>query len=192
MDRWSTADLQKIVVSADGKTLLGGVLVGDAGDYATLLQMMLNGMALPSRPESLILPAMDGATTKALGVAALPDSAQICSCHNVSKGDICRGQRRSGRYGGDKSCTKAATGCGGCSALVKQVMEHQLAGQGVEVKKISASIFRGRGRRFIIWYESTTSIPSISSLAVTGRATAVKCVNRWWRRYWPPAGMSIC
>ncbi len=32
---------QKIVVSQDGKALLGGVLVGDASDYATLLQMML-------------------------------------------------------------------------------------------------------------------------------------------------------
>ncbi|EQA4286891.1 FAD-dependent oxidoreductase, partial [Cronobacter dublinensis] len=39
---------KKIVVSADGKTLLGGVLVGDSSDYATLLQMMLNGMALPA------------------------------------------------------------------------------------------------------------------------------------------------
>ncbi len=32
---------------------------GDASDYATLLQMMLNGMALPPRPESLILPALE-------------------------------------------------------------------------------------------------------------------------------------
>lgn len=37
--------------------------------------------------------------------------------------------------GAIKQCTKAATGCGGCSALVKQVMEFQLAEQGVEVKK---------------------------------------------------------
>jgi nitrite reductase (NADH) large subunit len=51
---------KKIVVSQDGKALLGGVLVGDASDYATLLQMMLNGMALPPRPESLILPALEG------------------------------------------------------------------------------------------------------------------------------------
>ncbi|PSC97472.1 hypothetical protein C7D74_32410, partial [Klebsiella pneumoniae] len=29
------------------KPCFGGVLVGDASDYATLLQMMLNGMALP-------------------------------------------------------------------------------------------------------------------------------------------------
>lgn len=38
---------KKIVVSHDGKTLLGGVLVGDAREYATLVQMMLNGIALP-------------------------------------------------------------------------------------------------------------------------------------------------
>lgn len=63
---------KKIVVSAEGKTLLGGVLVGDAGDYATLLQMMLNGMPLPGQPESLILPALAGDAPKALGVAALP------------------------------------------------------------------------------------------------------------------------
>ncbi|BCQ44754.1 hypothetical protein ERHA55_22810 [Erwinia rhapontici] len=34
-----------------------------------------------------------------------------------------------------KASTKAATGCGGCAALVKQVMEYQLADLGVEVKK---------------------------------------------------------
>jgi nitrite reductase (NADH) large subunit len=49
VDRRPAANLQKIVVSQDGKTLLGGVLVGDASEYATLLQMMLNGMALPRR-----------------------------------------------------------------------------------------------------------------------------------------------
>ena len=127
---------KKIVVSADGKKLLGGVLVGDASDYATLLQMMLNDMALPSRPESLILPALEGSAPKALGVAALPESAQICSCHNVSKGDICQAVSAGATsIGAIKSCTKAATGCGGCSALVKQVMEYQLEQQGVEVKK---------------------------------------------------------
>lgn len=127
---------KKIVVSADGKTLLGGVLVGDASDYPTLLQMMLNAIALPAQPASLILPAQEGSAPKALGVAALPDSAQICSCHNVSKGDICHAVVAGAtEMGAIKSCTKAATGCGGCSTLVKQVMEFQLAQQGVEVKK---------------------------------------------------------
>jgi len=127
---------KKIVVSADNKTLLGGVLVGDASEYATLVQMMLNDIPLPKDPETLILPAVAGNAPKALGVAALPESAQICSCHNVSKGDICQAVSNGATdIGAVKQCTKAATGCGGCSALVKQVMEFQLAAQGVEVKK---------------------------------------------------------
>ena len=127
---------KKIVVSADGKRLLGAVLVGDSSEYSALQQMMLNDLPLPSQPESLILPRAVDAPVKALGVAALPESAQICSCHNVSKGDICRAVSDGcGDMATLKSCTKAATGCGGCSALVKQVMEHQLAAQGVEVKK---------------------------------------------------------
>ncbi|RPD98427.1 nitrite reductase small subunit NirD [Candidatus Pantoea deserta] len=127
---------KKIVVCGEGKTLLGGVLVGDSGDYSTLLQMMLNQMALPDAPESLILPALAGAPARALGVAALPESAQLCSCHNVSKGDICAAVRGGcGDMAAVKQCTRAATGCGGCSALVKQVMELQLADLGVEVKK---------------------------------------------------------
>lgn len=127
---------KKIVISQDSKTLLGGVLVGDASDYATLLQMMLNGLPLPAQPESLILPQLAGSPAKGLGVAALPAHAQICSCHNVSKADICHAvSAGASDMGAIKSCTKAATGCGGCSALVKQVMEFQLAAQGVEVKK---------------------------------------------------------
>ncbi len=137
MDRRSAADLQKKSSSArTAKPCLAVCWWGDASDYATLLQMMLNRMALPPRPESLILPALEGAAPKALGVAALPDSAPICSCHNVSKGDICQAVNNgAGDMSAIKSCTRAATGCGGCSALVKQVMEYQLAEQGVEVKK---------------------------------------------------------
>ena len=127
---------KKIVVSADNARLLGGVLVGDSSDYATLLQMMLNAMPLPTAAEALILPALNGAPAKGLGVAALPDSAQVCSCHNVSKGDICHAvQSGCGDMASIKSCTKAATGCGGCAALVRQVMELQLENLGVAVKK---------------------------------------------------------
>jgi len=144
--QWTNGPQQiykKIVVSADNKTLLGGVLVGDSQEYATLLQMMLNGMALPAQPESLILPVSAGGVPKGLGVAALPETAQICSCHNVSKADICAAvSNGAGDMGAIKTCTKAATGCGGCSALVKQVMEYQLQEQGVEVKKDICEHFR--------------------------------------------------
>ncbi|MFI8415737.1 nitrite reductase large subunit NirB [Serratia sp. NPDC078593] len=126
---------KKLVVSGDSTRLLGAVLVGDSSDYSTLLQMMLNDLPLPSSPESLILPTLTGAAPKALGVSALPVSAQICSCHNVSKGDINDAVAQGCTdFAAVKACTKAGSGCGGCSALVKQVMEHELAQRGVEVK----------------------------------------------------------
>ncbi|SFM94052.1 nitrite reductase (NADH) large subunit [Izhakiella capsodis] len=127
---------KKIVVSADGKRLLGAVLVGDSSEYSMLLQMMLNEMPLPAAPESLILPQSDGTSPKALGVAALPDSAQICSCYNVNKGVICQAVNDGATdLAAVKAITRAGTGCGGCVALVKQVMEYQLAQNGVAVKK---------------------------------------------------------
>ena len=80
---------KRIVVSADNKTLLGAVLVGDTSDYGNLLQLALNGIALPENPDGLILPAHAG-SKPAIGVDSLPESAQICSCFDVSKGDIIR------------------------------------------------------------------------------------------------------
>ncbi|GAB7194184.1 hypothetical protein OS11_04550 [Dickeya oryzae] len=112
------------------------MLVGDSSDYSTLLQMKLNDMTLPDHPESLILPALDGAAPKGLGVAALPDSAQICSCHNVSKADIFAAvDNGCTDLASLKACTKAGTGCGGCVPLLKQVMEYRLQQSGIEVKK---------------------------------------------------------
>ena len=65
------------------------MLVGDATEYGTLLQMALNGITLPAEPEFLILPSSDGKAKPGLGVDALPDAAQICSCNSVTKGQIC-------------------------------------------------------------------------------------------------------
>ncbi len=125
---------KKIVVSDCGKYLLGGVLVGDAAEYGTLLQMMLNRVELPESPEFLILPQSDGNARPALGVDALPDSAQICSCNDVSKGAICAAVCGGAVTIGEvKSCTSAGTSCGGCVALVTQVMKAEMSKQGLAV-----------------------------------------------------------
>lgn len=126
---------KKIVVSADQSTLLGAVLVGDTSDYDTLLQYALNAIELPEHPESLILPASgDGAPV--LGADALPATATICSCHNVSKGNIIDViEQGTCELSAIKSCTKASTGCGGCAALLKNVVDSELEKRGVEVKK---------------------------------------------------------
>ena len=125
---------KKIVVSADKKALLGAVLIGDTSEYDTLLQHMLNAIELPESPEGLILPM--AADKPTLGVDALPDTATICSCHNVTKGDIITSIDAGAMTVGDvKSCTKAGSGCGGCAALVKSVADNEFEKRGVEVKK---------------------------------------------------------
>ena len=130
----ANASYRRLVVSADGKQAIGAVLVGDNSYYDTLLQYVQNGIKLPADPSCLILPQGEGAP--ALGADALPDTATICSCHNVSKGAICAAiDGGCGDLAGLKACTKAATGCGGCSALLKQVFEHELTARGVVVDK---------------------------------------------------------
>ncbi|MGW6697735.1 nitrite reductase large subunit NirB [Nocardia sp. NPDC055049] len=107
----------KLVVSDDAQTLLGGILVGDASQYAALRPLV--GRPLPADAAALISPA--GAE---LGADALPDDAQICSCNNVSKGAIC-GAIAEGACDipAVKSCTNAGTSCGGCVPMIKKLLE---------------------------------------------------------------------
>ena len=125
---------RRLVVDASGKHVLGAVLVGDNSYYDTLLQYAQNAIVLPDDPASLILPQGNGAPT--LGADALPATATLCSCHNVSKGQVCTAiDNGCGDLAAVKGCTKAATGCGGCAALLKQVVEHELSARGVAVDK---------------------------------------------------------
>lgn len=125
---------KKIVVSDCGKYLLGGVMVGDAGEYGTLLQMMLNKIELPEAPEFLILPQSDGAAKPGLGVDALPAGAQICSCNDVSKGAICEAVAGGATsIGAIKQCCNAGTSCGGCVPLVTQIMKSEMKKLGMDV-----------------------------------------------------------
>ncbi|MFY9479774.1 MAG: nitrite reductase large subunit NirB [Aquabacterium sp.] len=129
---------KKIVVSQDGKQLLGAVLVGNADEYGTLLQMALNGITLPADPEFLILPVFegggDGKAKPGLGVDALPDTATICSCNSVTKGQICAAVGDGVCTIADmKACNKAGATCGGCVPLVTQVMKVEMAKRGMAV-----------------------------------------------------------
>jgi nitrite reductase (NADH) large subunit len=126
---------KKLVVSGDGKSLLGSVLVGDANDYGSLLQMTLNSIPLPDHPEDLILPAREGGAAKGLGVDLLPAGALICSCNSVTKGGICDAIAAGHTsIGALKKETKASSTCGGCGPLLKQILDAELKKQGVDVK----------------------------------------------------------
>jgi len=124
---------KRLNVSNDGKKVLGATLVGDCDDYDTILQYFLNDIELPENPENLILPVSDGRSVS-LGADALPMTASICSCHNVSKGDIVNAIDGGCMTVADvKGCTNASSGCGGCAALLKNVVDAELDARGLEV-----------------------------------------------------------
>ncbi len=126
---------KRLIVSEDGKKLLGAVLVGDTSDYGDLLQLKLNEIDLPEHPDSLILPAHAGAEKPTLGADALPESAVICSCFDVTKGKIAQAVSEGHHTVADiKAVTGAGTGCGGCIPLVTSVLNAELAKAGIEVK----------------------------------------------------------
>lgn len=124
---------KKLVIGAAGE-LLGGVLVGDAEAYGMLRP--LTGSVPPVAPEQLVLPAgaAEGGAA-ALGPSALPDSAVLCNCHNVTKGTVRAAvtEHSCGTLPEIKKCTKAGTGCGSCVKSLTAVMNDELAANGATI-----------------------------------------------------------
>jgi nitrite reductase (NADH) large subunit len=122
---------KRLVVSADAKRVLGGMLVGDASDYDLLAALAKDGAELPTSLEALLVPA---ASTNGPVRLTLPESATLCSCNNVTKGAVCSAIRAGAAdLPSLKRKTKVATGCGGCSALVTQVLKTELTAMGASV-----------------------------------------------------------
>ena len=115
----------KLVVSGDAKTLLGGLLVGDASRYGVLRPLV--GRPLPGDPVTMIAPAGAGNA----GSAELPGDAQVCACYGVAKDTICTAvkDQKLTDIAGIKAATKAGTGCGSCVPTLKKL----LADSGVAV-----------------------------------------------------------
>ncbi|WP_034990656.1 nitrite reductase large subunit NirB [Beijerinckia mobilis] len=123
---------RRLVLSADRKHITGAILVGDNSYYDTILQYVQNDMRPPADPAALILPQSGGAPL--LGADALPATATLCSCHNVTKARVCEAiDGGCGDLATLKKETKASTGCGGCASLLKQVFESELAARGISV-----------------------------------------------------------
>lgn len=148
----------KLVLSDDAKTLLGGILVGDASAYGILRPMV--GEPLPGDPLALIAPAGSEGGSTGLGVGALPVGAQICSCNNVTKGDLTAAiEDGCCDVPGLKACTQAGTSCGSCVPLLKQLLE----AEGVEQSKALCEHF-SQSRAELFEIVSATSIRTFSAL----------------------------
>jgi nitrite reductase (NADH) large subunit len=114
---------RKLVVDPEGPRLLGGILVGDATGYDTLLAMARGDLPTPAEIATMAAPTAVAATP---GTDQLGDSALICSCNNVTKGEIVDAVATGG-------CTKAGTTCGGCTPLVAAITKVELRRLGAEV-----------------------------------------------------------
>jgi nitrite reductase (NADH) large subunit len=130
---------KKLVVSEDGRQLLGGVLVGDASAYGVLRPMVATstnpGIELPDNPEALILPARGGGGEE-LG---LPAEAVVCSCNNVTKATIIDHVAREEGPCTDAACvtkcSRAGSTCGSCKPVVKKIVEDHFASVGKVVDR---------------------------------------------------------
>ncbi|KAF2742117.1 nitrite reductase [Sporormia fimetaria CBS 119925] len=123
---------KKYLFTPDGKYLLGGMMIGDTKDYVKLVPMVKNRKRLEVPPSEFIIGSGKGDDDG----GDLADDTQICSCHNVTKGDVVTGVK-SGTcksIGDVKSCTKAGTGCGGCMPLVQTIFNKTMASMGQEIK----------------------------------------------------------
>ncbi|KID28946.1 NAD(P)H-dependent nitrite reductase, large subunit [Prauserella sp. Am3] len=160
---------KKLVVSDDARTLLGGVLVGDASEY-TLLRPLV-GSELPGEPAALIGPA--GGGDSAVGVEALPDDAQICSCNAVTKGAINSAIVEDGcdSVGAIKGCTRAGTSCGSCVPMLGKL----LSACGVEQSKALCEHFpQSRAELFeIVQATRVTTFSELIAKHGTGTGCAV-------------------
>ena len=117
----SRRGIYKKLIVREGK-LAGAILLGDSSGVASLYQTFDRGLPLPENRAEVLFALAEG--DGEVGFSDAPDSAQICNCNGVSKGEII-----SAISAGNKSmetlcdATRAGTGCGSCKPQVQRILE---------------------------------------------------------------------
>jgi nitrite reductase (NADH) large subunit len=156
---------RRLVVDPEGPRLLGGILVGDATGYDTLLAMARGDLPTPADIASLAAPS---AMPAAPSAGDLGDSALVCSCNNVTKGEVVAAVEAGG-------CTKAGSTCGGCTPLVASITKVTLQAMGAEVSDALCEHFdRTRQELFdLVRFEGITSFAELLERHGSGRGCEV-------------------
>lgn len=153
---------KKYIFTADGKYLLGGMMIGDTNDYIKVVPLVKKMKELDMPPSQLILGAKKSGDD---GGDDVPDDTQICSCHNVTKGDVVRKVKDGSceDLAAIKTCTKAGTGCGGCMPLVTTIFNKTMTSMGNEVKNYLCSHFNlSRAELFhVVMVKRLESLPDV-------------------------------
>ncbi|PPQ70227.1 hypothetical protein CVT24_013085, partial [Panaeolus cyanescens] len=171
-----SATYKKYIFTADGKHLLGGMMIGDVSDFIKLVAIVKKKKPLDVPPSQFII----GSGKKDDGGDDLDDDAQVCSCHvripvlflipisqslsltqNVSKGDIAKCVKAGEATSMDdiKKKTKLGTGCGGCIPFATKLFS-------TEMKRAGRTLNTNLCRHFALSRQDIFSVVKVRGLRV--------------------------
>ncbi len=112
----------------------GAVLYGDTVDGSWYFQLLKEGTDVSAFRKTMLFGQAhlgDSGHNPETRVASLPDSAEICGCNGVCKGDIVKAIHTHKLFTLDevRSHTKASASCGSCTGLVESLLAHTLGGE---------------------------------------------------------------
>ncbi|WP_084958306.1 FAD-dependent oxidoreductase [Thermoactinospora rubra] len=111
---------RKLVIR-DGR-LVGAILLGESDVVGTLTHLFDRGGPLPGDRADLLFPGLAGRAV-ADSPVRMPDSAKVCHCNNVTKGQIRACWEAGARdVAGVAAATRATTGCGTCKDAVEGIV----------------------------------------------------------------------
>jgi nitrite reductase (NADH) large subunit len=122
----AAAGTYKKLVIRDNR-VRGAVLYGDTIDGSWYFQLMREGTGIADFRKTLLFGQHDlgdaghGDETR---VMSLPDTAEICGCNGVCKGDIINAIGKQGLFTLEdvRAHTKASSSCGSCTGLVEALL----------------------------------------------------------------------
>lgn len=117
----------KKLIIRDGR-LVGGILLGDIGKAAYLMQAFDRSTPLPEERLRLLFDIGD--PPKEVTFEEMSADVQICNCNGVSKGALMACVKAGKRSAKSViEATRAGMGCGSCKSMVTQVVEWACGGK---------------------------------------------------------------
>jgi nitrite reductase (NADH) large subunit len=132
------AGVYKKLVLRDNR-IKGALLYGDTLDGSWYFSLLREGADVSDLRKTLLFGQHNlgdaGHGDAGANVMSLPDSAEICGCNGVCKGDIVKAITSKGLFtlAEVQAHTKASSSCGSCTGLVEAILS-SLVGEGYSVK----------------------------------------------------------
>jgi nitrite reductase (NADH) large subunit len=113
--------------------VVGTVLYGDTADGSWYFQLLKDRQDVHDVRDHLMFGQNhlgDAGHKGESHAAAMPDSAQVCGCNGVCKGDIVKAIKTHGLFTLEdvRKHTKASSSCGSCTGLVEQILASCVGG----------------------------------------------------------------